>query len=211
MVVDFIIIAIIVLFAYISYKKGLTGCILKIMSLIISIVIAIILYIPVSNFIVNNTPIWPKVEEAITNTFITTENDEVKVKDTAPNAIQDYLNEVITDTTNAAKEVTVEAVAKGASEAIIRVTTLIVLIILSNIILLVVRIFANILTDLPIIKQVDKIGGVAYGIIEALLIIYVILAILSFINNEFIKTNINDSFIGNMMYNNNIILNIFFK
>ncbi len=211
MVVDFIIIAIIVLFAYISYKKGLTGCILKIMSLIISIVIAIILYIPVSNFIVNNTPIGPKVEEAITNTFITTENDEVKVKDTAPNAIQDYLNEVITDTTNAAKEVTVEAVAKGASEAIIRVTTLIVLIILSNIILLVVRIFANILTDLPIIKQVDKIGGVAYGIIEALLIIYVILAILSFINNEFIKTNINDSFIGNMMYNNNIILNIFFK
>lgn len=211
MVVDFIIIAIIVLFAYISYKKGLTGCILKIMSLIISIVIAIILYIPASNFIVNNTPIGPKVEEAITNTFITTENDEVKVKDTAPNAIQDYLNEVITDTTNAAKEVTVEAVAKGASEAIIRVTTLIVLIILSNIILLVVRIFANILTDLPIIKQVDKIGGVAYGIIEALLIIYVILAILSFINNEFIKTNINDSFIGNMMYNNNIILNIFFK
>ena len=80
MVVDFIIIAIIVLFAYISYKKGLTGCILKIMSLIISIVIAIILYIPVSNFIVNNTPIGPKVEEAITNTFITTENDEVKVK-----------------------------------------------------------------------------------------------------------------------------------
>lgn len=211
MVVDFIIIAIIVLFAYISYKKGLTGCILKIMSLIISIVIAIILYIPVSNFIVNNTPIGPKVEEAITNTFITTENDEVKVKDTAPNAIQDYLNEVITDTTNAAKEITVEAVAKGASEAIIRVTTLIVLIILSNIILLVVRIFANILTDLPIIKQVDKIGGVAYGIIEALLIIYVILAILSFINNEFIKTNINDSFVGNMMYNNNIILNIFFK
>ena len=211
MIVDFIIIAIIVLFAYISYKKGLTGCIIKIMSLIISIVIAIILYIPVSNFIVNNTPIGPKVEEAITNTFITTENDEVKVKDTAPNAIQDYLNEVITDTTNAAKEVTVEAVAKGASEAIIRVTTLIVLIILSNIILLVVRIFANILTDLPIIKQVDKIGGVAYGIIEALLIIYVILAILSFINNEFIKTNINDSFIGNMMYNNNIILNIFFK
>ena len=211
MVVDFIIIAIIVLFAYISYKKGLTGCILKIMSLIISIVIAIILYIPVSNFIVNNTPIGPKVEEAITNTFITTENDEVKVKDTAPNAIQDYLNEVITDTTNAAKETTVEAVAKGASEAIIRVTTLIVLIILSNIILLVVKIFANILTDLPIIKQVDKIGGVAYGVIEALLIIYVILAILSFINNEFIKTNINDSFIGNMMYNNNIILNIFFK
>lgn len=211
MIVDIIILIIIVGLAFIGYKKGLTGSIMRIASLLISIIISIVLYRPISNFIVNNTPIGQKVENAITKTFINTNSEEVEDKDTVPNAVQNYLNKVMDEAKTSAGEVVTETVAKTLSEAIIRVCTLITLIIITNIIILLIRLFTNVITDLPIVKQADEIGGIAYGIIEGILIIYVIFTIFSFVNVQAIKENISKSFIGNAMYNNNIILSIFFK
>ena len=211
MIVDIVILIIIAGLAFIGYKKGLTGSIMKIASLIISIIISIVLYRPVSNFIVNNTPIGQKVENAIEKTFINTKNEETDANNVAPNAVQNYFNKVMDEAKTSAGEVATETVAKTVSEAIIRVCTLITLIIITNIIILLIRLFTNIITDFPIVKQADEIGGIAYGIIEGILIIYVIFTILSFVNVQAIKENISKSFIGNAMYNNNIILNIFFK
>lgn len=58
-------------------------------------------------------------------------------------------------------------------------------------------------------------GGIAYGLLEGLLIIYIALAIAMAIstvtgNNEILQT-INESNLGKFMFNNNILLKIIFS
>ena len=66
------------------------------------------------------------------------------------------------------------------------------------------------IASLPIIKQIDKLGGLIYGIIEGLLIIYIILAILSFVDVQEIQLAIKSSYITSILYNNNLLLLLLF-
>ena len=45
-IVDLIIIAVVLLFIFLGYKKGLTGSLIKLLSFIIAIVVAFVLYKP---------------------------------------------------------------------------------------------------------------------------------------------------------------------
>ena len=73
---------------------------------------------------------------------------------------------------------------------------------------------ANIIAKIPIIKQFNKLGGIIYGLLRGILLIYVILLIISFagqINPENqVHKSINESNITKAMYQNNI-LNILIK
>ena len=53
-VFDLLVIGIIALCTFIGYKQGLVKAIIKILSFVIAIVIALILYKPVSNIIIKN-------------------------------------------------------------------------------------------------------------------------------------------------------------
>ena len=63
------------------------------------------------------------------------------------------------------------------------------------------------------IKQFNEAGGLLYGVLRGLLIIYIamlLIGIVGQINPEnSVHQNLNSSYIGKMMYNNNI-LNVFF-
>ena len=81
--------------------------------------------------------------------------------------------------------------------------------------MLIVSLFTSQITKLPIIRQVDKIGGLAYGAIEGVVIVYAILAVISLTSviwaNNAVVMAIGKSTLGEMLYNNNIILNLLFK
>lgn len=68
--------------------------------------------------------------------------------------------------------------------------------------------------EIPIIKQFNEVGGIAYGILKGILIIYVILALISIIvpmlQNNAILEIINNSILTKFLYNNNLILMILF-
>ena len=66
------------------------------------------------------------------------------------------------------------------------------------------------LGPLPIIKQLDKLGGFIYGLIEGLLIIYIVLAIVSFVHVQELQLAIKTSYIASILYNNNLLLMLFF-
>ena len=66
------------------------------------------------------------------------------------------------------------------------------------------------IASLPIIKQLDKLGGFIYGLIEGLLIIYIVLAILSFVHVQELQLAIKTSYIASILYNNNLLLMLFF-
>ena len=209
-IVDIVILAIIVLCIIIGYVRGLTGSLIKIVSFVLSLIIAFILFVPVSNVIINNTEIDENLEASIRNMIIQEEQNE---DENMPEAITDYIGQKIDQAADDAKESIVDSTARDVSLTIVKAGTWIALFIIARILLIFLRFITSLIAKLPVIKQFDKLGGIIYGLLEGLIIVYVLLALISFISpmlNGTLANAIDESFVGSMMYNNNLLLKIIF-
>ena len=209
-VVDIVILAILVLCVIIGYVRGLTGSLIKIVSFVLAIVIAFVLFVPVSSLIIDNTQIDENIENSIREAIV---QDSEGKEENMPETITDYIVQKVDEASDDAKEAVADNTAREVAVTIVKAGTWLILFIVARILLICLRFITSLITKLPIIKQFDKLGGVIYGILEALIIIYVLLAIISFISpmmNGTLANAIDDSFIGSMMYNNNILLKIIF-
>ncbi len=215
-IIDLVIIAIIALCVLIGYYKGLTGSLLKIVSFVLALVIAFILFKPVSNFIIDKTDWDENLEQAIRQSILKNEEEpkEETKKENMPDVITDYINNAVEKAGNEAKTAIVDSTARDVSVMIINIAVAIALFIVSKILLLLVKGLADLLTKLPVIKQFDKLGGIVFGILQSLVIIYIALAIISFASPMMSETGIIEglqkSYIGSVMYNNNLLLKIIF-
>lgn len=214
---DLIVIGIILLSTFLGYKKGLIGVAFKIVSFVIAIVITLILYVPVSNLVINNTQWDETIQYAIVEKLSISnieENKEIKKEETnMPAVIVDYINGAIKDTVVSTQNNIVEAVSRDLAINIIKIGVMIVLFILAKIALIFAKALVEGIAKLPILKQFNEIGGIAYGILRGILVIYVILVIVSLLipvlNNDGILRTINETMLCKMLYNNNIILKLF--
>lgn len=208
---DIVIIAIIVLNIFICYKKGLVKLAVGLIAVLASLILSLILYKPISNIIINNTEIDEKIEKAIIDNFSaeTDGNSEVRYV-----GLIDYLEKYVDDAINKTQNQLVYETAGTMAIKIINIAVLIGLFLILRLVLQLLTFISDIITSLPILKQFNGMGGVLYGIIKALLIIYAILAILFFIvvasKNTIISEAITNSFITKFFYNNNLLLNILF-
>lgn len=218
-IVDLIIIAIFALCIFIGYKRGLTGSLIKILSFVIALAIALVFFKPVSNFIIEKTQIDETIKNSVIEIFNKEEsaNEEQKKNEeqtTIAEPIVDYVNEQIEQSTNQIKEEVVEHAANKIAIITINIVVIIALLIIARIALLFVKALTELLTKLPVIKQFDKAGGIIYGIVQSLIIIFITLAIISFIStitaNYIITGFIGQSYIGKILYNNNLLLEIVF-
>ncbi len=212
-IIDIVIVAIIALCLFLGYRRGLTGSLLKILSFVLAIVIAFILFKPVSNLVINHTN-WDDSLKTSIEQFITEKTSTPEEKSSLPQVIVDYIDETMAQSVNEAKEVAIENTAQSVTNLIVNAGVWIAVFIIARILLIFIKFITALIAKLPVIKQFDKLGGILYGILEAFVILYVLLAIISFIapminNVEFIDA-LNKSFIGSMLYNNNILLKILF-
>ena len=211
-VIDVCLVAVLSLSIFLGYKRGLVGLAFKIVSFLIAIVISLLLYYPISNFVINNTQIDDKIEQTIVSKFAKEEdkNEEIISKKESKNIITKQIEEAAEEVT----ENTVNVVSKNISRTIINLGVIIVIYIITRFILLIFRSISDKLANIPIIKQFNGIGGIIYGIIVGFLIIYIIFAIItltsSLYNSEELISVINRSLIGRIIYDNNIILKLFF-
>lgn len=197
-VIDLIIIGILVLSIFLGYKKGLVSLAIKFVAFIIAILVTFILYKPVANLVINTT----NIDETIQNSIIEKTTEMMQ---------NDEDNKYIKDIKEDAKNGILVQTSRDLSINIVNIAVMILLFLLIKIGLRFITALANIITKLPIIKQFNKAGGVLYGLLRGLLIIYVglaIIAIIGQINSENkLHKDISNSYIGNLMYNNNIIEN----
>lgn len=216
-IIDLIVIGIIFLSTFLGYKKGLIGVAFKIASFIIAIIITLILFKPISNFIINNTEFAQTIENTIVQKLSTAEieNGQIKQENSnLPEVIVNYINVGLQNTVNEAKDSIVKIVARNLAETIIDIIVIIGLFIITRLLLLFAKAILEAISEIPIIKQFNKAGGILYGILRGLLLIYLTLAIISLILPMLDKTAIlniiNNSILTKILYNNNIILMIFF-
>lgn len=202
MEIDLIIIVIIALSTFLAYRKGLMNLAIGLCAFIISVVITFVLYQPISNFVINTTGI----DEAIEDTIYEKANDVLQDKDN-----EDELTNNIMETT---KNEMLSATARNLSVNLVRGGVIVVLFIAMRIALVFISAFADAVTKLPIVSQINKSGGIAYGILRGILMVYVLLLIAGIsgqINpNNVINKSIDRSYLGKTMYENNI-LGVFFK
>ena len=206
-IVDIIIVLIIGLCTYIGYRKGLIGVAFKITSFLIALIITGILFYPISQFVIQNTQIDETIQKSIQENFVSkTEQEEKEDTQNPSKIITDYIEEEANEGIN--------VVALSLSQTIVRIGVAIVLFVVVRIILIFFKKFAEIIGELPIVKQFNKSGGIIYGALKGLFIVYFILAILSLIAPMISGTaffeQIKQSYIGSFMYNYNILLMLIF-
>lgn len=168
-----------------------------------AILITFILYRPIANVIIENTQIDENIQkvisENVTNIIENEENQESK------NSIQ-----IIEQ----AKNGMLDEASKELAINIIYAATMILLYIILRILLIFISFIANGIASLPILKQFNKAGGIIYGILRGVLITYVCLMLIGVFANIYptnpVYSELEKSYLGKMMYENNI-LNIFFS
>jgi lysylphosphatidylglycerol synthetase-like protein (DUF2156 family) len=204
-VIDIILLAILMLTIFMGYKKGLVKVIFKVFAFLVALIVTIFLYKPVTNIVINNT----ELDEKIANIIIekgTVENDDA----TESNSVDKYIENTKNDIQNGI----VNSAAVTISVNLVSIIVMIALFIVVRVALIFVGFFANSLAELPIVKQFNKAGGIAYGALQGIVIILAILAIIYFISSTTKDSNIvsiiNTSFITKIIYYNNPILNIIF-
>lgn len=205
---DIVVVAILALNIILGYKKGLINVVFNIVAFLLAIVITLVLYKPVSNIIIQNTNIHENIKEMILKRSQGTEPKEENIEN---NDINKYIENSINNMTNEAKTAAREVVAENFATKAVQVITGIVLFILTRAILILLRFVTQTIAKLPIIKQFNTLGGIIYGIIKSLIIIYVLLTIMYLIvsikGNGNIALAIDSSCITKFLYDNNIIVN----
>lgn len=196
-IVDIIIVAVVILSALLAYRKGLITLSIQLCATIISIIVIIFIYKPVSDFIINTT----SIDETIENTILEKATELAKDK-----------NE--TELINTIKQGMLPETSRNLSINIVQGLVILLLYIVLRLALRFVTALANVVAKLPILKQCNKLGGAIYGILRGLLIIYVALLIVNLIGeinpeNKAVKA-VEESTIGNIMSDNNV-LNVFFN
>ena len=220
--VDILIVVIIGLCIFTGYKKGLAKCLLKLVTTIIALFIAIILFRPFVNFVVNNTIIDENIQlslEKVMNNGIEERKDEkdtdlVKEDSGVPKPIAEYLNNNFKSSANQKKEEAVISVARGAALLIVDIACFILIYVIVKIVLKILTILVDIVSKLPVIRQFNEVGGLLYGIVQGIFIVLLLMtavAIVTPLTGAYeVASIINQSHIGAFFYNNNIILNIIF-
>ena len=198
-IVDIVIVAIILLSTFLAYRKGLVKLAIGLCSFLIAVVLTFILYQPISNLVINSTGIDESLENAIfekANSIMKDDGDGV-----AEQVIETAKNEMLPE---AARELAVNIVKGGV---------ILVLYIAIKIALRFVTVLADLIAKLPILEQINKVGGLIYGILRGILVIYVLLLLLNvsgqIVPDNKINSGVNESYIGKVMYENNI-LNVLF-
>lgn len=222
MIVDIIIILIFVSSIAIAYVRGLSSVIYQLASWIITIILIFILCRPITNVIIDNTTLDETISEKIQinlednfgenleeGTSINEEDSNIS------NSVIGLINGYISE----ANEKGTENIAKYVSDEIsyIAVSAIVILgiFIFARVISLILKFVLDVIVSLPIFGTVNKVGGIAYGVIRAFLIIYIVLAIISLLSPTLANTGlilaIKSSHIGSIFYNDNIILNFLQK
>ena len=208
-ILDIILIVILAWSIFLGYKKGLVKVAVSLFALIIAVVVTLVLYRPISSAIIKNTDWDEKIEQII----IENATKKIEENDENGNILEDaqkYIDNAVAEGQNNI----VESSAPIIAERVISIGTIIALFIATRLLLILLTLVSNVITNLPIIKQFNELGGVLYGLIRGLVVIYALLAIAFFIasmsSNTTITNAIDSSMLTKFMYSHNILLNIIF-
>ena len=200
-IIDIVLILFVLASVYLGYKKGLVSVAVSLIAFIAAIVITLVLYRPIGNLIIEKTDWDEKLQQTIQEK-LQGENSNKEDKNIADDIVEGAKKEIVPGTS---KTIAVNIIYGG---------TMIGLFIVSRLLLLLINLLSDAITSLPIIKQFNEAGGIAYGLLRGIIIAYAILMIINLIISLDPQGVVNDavqsSILTKLLINYNLI-NMFFN
>lgn len=183
---DIILIIIIAFFALLGAKKGLVKTLFGAVSTVISIVLSMILYKPVSGMLYDSATgdsIRTGVAEFIKEKMQTGENFPL-----------------------------FEQSVETLTSLVINAISFIVVVLAVKVLIIVISNVLNIATKLPVIKQANKLLGMAAGVLSGIIVCYIIIGVIATLSAEgnvrLMQEGIQNSYLAISFYDNNLIAEV---
>ena len=230
---DIFILVFLVFMIFWGYRTGFFRSILRFISTIASIILSILLYPQVSEWLKNsfvynvvNKPIYsffsgiiqtPKLESALhgSGEMVAT---ELTKQLPIPGAINPSVTEAVTKSipANVSGFDAVSPVSRVITIFILNIIAIILVFIVVKFLLTIVCAFLVKLVEIiPIVRSIDKPLGATLGFIEGVGLIYLIVTVMIFMNlggkSGGISDGINHSLFAGIFYNNNFLINLLLK
>ncbi|MCX7748657.1 MAG: CvpA family protein [Clostridia bacterium] len=218
---DLLVIGIIGGFAILGFVNGFLLSAFRIVSFFIAAILAVKLYPLVSNVLLE-TPLFTNIKEAIVKGLQGPESAEIGNKGAAaavdtlnvPGFLKPMLTEEVQKQMNNGKTQILEVVSAELAKVVIAIIGVVVLYILIRVGLIFVRFLLKSISELPVFKQVNKVGGVGFGALEGLFSVYIVFAFLMLFNSvpafKGFFTAVDSSLLAKYFYENNFIVNWMF-
>ncbi|HHW31168.1 MAG TPA: CvpA family protein [Clostridiaceae bacterium] len=226
---DFLVLAIIVLFTFIGLKKGFIISIFDIASFFISAVLSIKLYPKVAEFL-NGIGVRSYFQTTIYKGLLTQKDIMVSKMGSSDLSVSvsSFVNDLpvpgimknsmIEQIPNSQDIIGIngvlDIVSAELSNVAVSIAALVALFIIIRVCLLIARVLLKGIANLPVLKQLDKAGGLVLGAVEGLLMVYIIFSVIVFFNAwpqyEATFGAIDQSLIAKFFYSNNFIMNWMF-
>lgn len=219
--IDIIILIIILLFIFVFAHKGLVESILKSCSWLISLLAAYFLY-PIISGLIRQTFIFASLRESVYNIMnlenMTAQNsagqisaiDSLTLPEGLKNMLVDNNNSVIYELLGA--DSLQEYIAGYIANIILNIIVSILVFVVIIIIIKASSAALKLAVSLPLVKQIDGLGGGILGLFWGVVFVWMIMSLSTlFIAAPFfadIITAIDSSIIGKLLYDNNFIMNV---
>ena len=200
LILDLILIAILIISAFVMSGKGLFKLIYKISSILITI-IAVIMFSGFVEDYVETSPVGEKIAQSV-ELHITSEN---------PSENEDGLSEMPDYITRSVNEIKENTVAPIVTDIIVSLISAIIIYLIVKLILYMLFFFIKGMFKLPVLKQVNRLAGVCVGFVSGLIIVYIACGILSVnvSNTTEIRYVIDNTYFVKYFYDNNLLMSIF--
>lgn len=219
LIIDLIILAVVVIFTVIGYKRGLVKIAFGLCTFVLALVITLILYKPVANLIIDNTEIDENIEKAITDNILpegVSETELINFDALENNEVYSHLleNELYASILESSEEISIKHISETLSTKIIEAVVMLAIYIIAKIVLRFVTALADLVAKLPLLNTFNSLGGIIVGFLQGCLIVLVAFAIVSLMSpmlDPSVVNTINESSVASAIYNNNLLLNLIMK
>ena len=223
MLVDIIVVVIVFGFILIGWRRGFLLSVYSLFSMIIAIVLACILS-PIVSSGIEKTGVRDKLETKI-SAYVETEltdkfgaNASVIAEEAAdelplPGFLTGKIAENVKENATAPIQHISDSIAAKSAEFVCELIAFIIVFFVVVAIMIVLKSVLRLATKLPVLKQVDALGGVLIGFAEGILFICVLALLLSIFSSaqsmQGIVSAVEKSHIAKFIYENNFIGRIF--
>lgn len=213
------VIVFLIICAFSGYYMGLIKKLFRLFSFIVTIIAATAMMPYISDFIVENTSIYNKIEENLSDMLTElyedkdseSKSDSDKRTASMPEIISDILLE------GEAKEILVDEIndyfSSQAANIIVNSISFFIAFAIIQVVLRTTVFTLDIIANLPIIKGINQYAGLALGLCEGVVWVWIFFLIVMFISTSeigiIINGQIRDSEFLSYLYNNNYLYKIF--
>lgn len=214
MIVDLIILAVIGICILLGAKRGLVFSLISALSLAIALLIGYLL-MPVVGDVLAQTPLATTTEKTvytyISEAVSSEEGYEIALeKRELPDFLKDKVVDILAESHRQGEmEQGIQKAAKAVSDLVVKAVSILLVAVITFILLISVKSIWKGIRKLPVIRQMDTVGGVVFGLCQGVLIISTVMLAVSLFSaggaGKALMTAIQASYVGEFFYSHNFL------